>query len=240
MRHASETPSSLSPPPLLGLLIRRRTGGRGHISSAGTAGTSPAPTPRTLMKHVAAGHALVERDLGELRDLAGGDPPPAVDGIIQRVADGHALLTPELGELRDSRPGSAVRTRASGGGGGGGGAAGLRRCADPREAAALRVLSRRRVRPSRAERAAIAASAHLHVSRAEVPEAYAMRRLVRLVLPSASYVAQVLNAVEARNIKVRAAADGTSHPAPLPLPFHISHLTTSHISHIARPLASRL
>ena len=212
MRHASETPSSLSPPPLLGLLIRRRTGGRGHISSAGTAGTSPAPTPRTLMKQVAAGHALVERDLGELRDLAAGDgDPPAVDGIIQRVADGHALLTPELGELRDSRPGSAVKTRASGGGGGGGGggAAGLRRCADPREAAALRVLSRRRVRPSRAERAAIAAAAHLHVSRAEVPEAYAMRRLVRLVLPSASYVAQVLNAVEARNIKVRAAADGT-------------------------------
>ena len=238
MRHASETPSSLSPPPLLGLLIRRRTGGG---EGAGAAAAGPAPSPRTLVKHVADGHALVERDLGELRDLAAGDLP-AVDGIIQAVADGHALLTPELSELRESRPGSAVRARASGGGGGGGGggAVGLRRCADPREAAALRVLSRRRVRPSRAERAAIAAAAHLHVSRAEVPETYAMRRLVRLVLPSASYVAQVLNAVEARNIKVRAAAGGTSHPAPLPLPFHISHLTTSHISHIARPLASRL
>jgi len=120
IRHAAEPPLSLSPPPLLGLLVRRRWA-------------------------AAERHTL-------------GLGPPPTDGL----------------------PG--LRLRAS-----------------KKQARALAVLHKRRTRPSANEAELLRARRASQVSRADVPEAYAMRRLVRLVLPSASYISQIMNAVEARN-----------------------------------------
>ena len=91
MRHASETPTSLSPPPLLGLLIRRRKGGvvRGEGAAQSRGQGEEAADAECAGDHARQGEEGADAEAGaaeiagDHREIAGDH----VDGIIQRVAD---------------------------------------------------------------------------------------------------------------------------------------------------------